>query len=99
MSDAGDPKLQDLPAAVPARSTWSRLPLVWMLPAVVVLVGGFVVIREKLAQADYAAVDYHREKLALPLSDSNHTAHRAVHPGSSDKGLIEDSGSNLADIR
>jgi paraquat-inducible protein B len=40
----------DLPAAVPASSLWGRLPLVWILPAVVVLAGSFVVIREKLAQ-------------------------------------------------
>jgi paraquat-inducible protein B len=42
--------LDDLPAAVPARTLWGRLPLVWILPIVVILAGGFVVIREKLAQ-------------------------------------------------
>jgi paraquat-inducible protein B len=42
--------LDELPAAVPARSAWGRLPLVWILPAVVVLAGGFVVVREKIAQ-------------------------------------------------
>jgi paraquat-inducible protein B len=42
--------LNELPAAVPARSAWGRLPLVWILPAVVVLAGGFVVVREKIAQ-------------------------------------------------
>jgi paraquat-inducible protein B len=42
--------LDDLPAAVPARTLWGRLQLVWILPAVVVLAGAFVVIREKLAQ-------------------------------------------------
>jgi paraquat-inducible protein B len=42
--------LDDLPAAVPARSLWGRLPLVWILPIIVVLVGAFVVVREKLAQ-------------------------------------------------
>ncbi|HEX3397695.1 MAG TPA: MlaD family protein [Steroidobacteraceae bacterium] len=50
MSDEPRANLEDLPAAVPARSVWGRLPLVWILPAVVVLAGGFVVIREKLAQ-------------------------------------------------
>jgi paraquat-inducible protein B len=50
MSEPPQVDLDDLPAAVPARSLWGRLPLVWILPAVVVLVGGFVVIREKLAQ-------------------------------------------------
>jgi paraquat-inducible protein B len=49
MSDAPS-GLDELPAAVPARTLWGRLPLVWILPAVVVLAGGFVVIREKLAQ-------------------------------------------------
>jgi paraquat-inducible protein B len=44
------PDLSELPAAVPARTLWGRLPLVWILPALVVLVGGFVVIREKLNQ-------------------------------------------------
>jgi len=50
VSEAPKSELDDLPAAVPARTVWGRLPLVWILPAVVVLVGGFVVIREKLAQ-------------------------------------------------
>jgi paraquat-inducible protein B len=50
VSQPSTPDLNDLPAAVPARSLWGRLPLVWILPAVVVLAGGFVVVREKLAQ-------------------------------------------------
>ena len=50
MSEGPQSELDDLPAAVPARTLWGRLPLVWILPAVVVLVGGFVVVREKLAQ-------------------------------------------------
>src|SRR6202795_2047230 len=50
MSERPDSGLEDLPAAVPARTLWGRLPLVWILPAIVVLAGGFVVIREKLAQ-------------------------------------------------
>ena len=50
MSDGPRPDLSDLPAAVPARSVWGRLPLVWILPAVVVLAGAFVVIKEKIAQ-------------------------------------------------
>jgi paraquat-inducible protein B len=43
-------QIEDLPAAVPARTLWGRLPLVWILPIVVVLAGAFVVIREKIAQ-------------------------------------------------
>lgn len=50
MSEGPHSNLDDLPAAVPARTLWGRLQLVWILPAVVVLAGGFVVIREKLAQ-------------------------------------------------
>jgi len=50
VSDPPDSNLDDLPAAVPARTLWGRLQLVWILPAVVVLAGAFVVIREKLAQ-------------------------------------------------
>jgi paraquat-inducible protein B len=50
VSDSPAPNLEDLPAAVPARSLWGRLPLVWILPVIVVLVGAFVVVREKLAQ-------------------------------------------------
>ena len=50
MSEGPHANLDELPAAVPARSVWGRLPLVWILPAVVILAGGFVVIREKIAQ-------------------------------------------------
>jgi paraquat-inducible protein B len=50
VSEGPHSNLDDLPAAVPARTLWGRLQLVWILPAVVVLAGGFVVIREKLAQ-------------------------------------------------
>jgi paraquat-inducible protein B len=50
MSEGPKSELDDLPAAVPARTLWGRLPLVWILPAVVVLVGGFVVVREELAR-------------------------------------------------
>jgi len=50
MSDGPRSDIEDLPAAVPARSLWGRLPLVWILPIVVVLAGAFVVVREKIAQ-------------------------------------------------
>jgi len=50
VSEGPHANLDELPAAVPARSSWGRLPLVWILPAVVVLVGAFVVVREKIAQ-------------------------------------------------
>jgi paraquat-inducible protein B len=50
--------LDDLPEAVPAHSRWSRLPLVWILPVIVVLAGGFVVIREKLAQGSNIEISF-----------------------------------------
>jgi paraquat-inducible protein B len=50
VNEPSHPHLDELPAAVAARSLWGRLNLVWILPAVVVLVGAFVVVREKLAQ-------------------------------------------------
>jgi paraquat-inducible protein B len=58
MNERPDSGLEDLPAAVPARTLWGRLPLVWILPAVVVLVGGFVVIREKLAQGTSIEISF-----------------------------------------
>jgi paraquat-inducible protein B len=50
--------LDDLPEAVPAHSRWSRLPLVWILPVIVVLAAGFVVIREKLAQGTNIEISF-----------------------------------------
>jgi paraquat-inducible protein B len=50
VSDGPRSDIEELPEAVPARTLWGRLPLVWILPIVVVLAGGFVVVREKLAQ-------------------------------------------------
>ena len=49
MTEPADSGLDDLPSAEPAQSRWARLPLIWILPAVVVLAGAFVVIHEKLA--------------------------------------------------
>jgi paraquat-inducible protein B len=53
------PNLDDIPAAEPARSRWSRLPLIWILPAVVVLAGAFVVIHEQLAQGTSIEIRFH----------------------------------------
>jgi paraquat-inducible protein B len=58
VSEGPDSGLEDLPAAEPARTLWGPLPLVWILPAVVVLVGGFVVIREKLAQGTSIEISF-----------------------------------------
>ncbi|MGC1520480.1 MAG: MlaD family protein [Steroidobacteraceae bacterium] len=53
------PSLDDLPEALPAPSRWSGLPLIWILPAVVVLAGAFVVIHEKLAQGTSIEIRFH----------------------------------------
>jgi paraquat-inducible protein B len=59
VNERDPPDLNDLPQAVPSRSKWARLPLVWILPAVVVLAGGFVVIHEKLAQGVRVQIRFH----------------------------------------
>jgi paraquat-inducible protein B len=51
--------LNELPEAVPATSRWSRIPLVWILPAIVVLAGAFVIIHEKLAQGTSIEIRFH----------------------------------------
>ncbi len=59
MTEPANSGLDDLPAAVPVRSRWSRLPLIWILPAVVVLAGAFVVIHEELAQGTSIEIRFH----------------------------------------
>ena len=59
MADPREPGLDDLPSAVPARSLSARFPLVWGLPAVVVLAGAFVVIHEKLKQGTTIEITFH----------------------------------------
>ncbi len=49
----------ELPEAVPATSRWGRIPLVWILPAIVVLAGAFVIIHEKLAQGTSVEIRFH----------------------------------------
>ena len=51
MSDQRPPSpLDDLPKALPERQRRVRLPYVWILPAIVILAGAFVVVHEKLAE-------------------------------------------------
>src|SRR5277367_3925594 len=59
MTEPEDRGLDDLPAAVPAASRWSRLPLIWILPAVVILAGAFVVIYEEVAQGTSIDIRFH----------------------------------------
>ena len=59
MTEPTIPGLDDLPSAVPMRSRWSGLPMIWILPAVVILAGAFVVIHEKLAQGVSVEIRFH----------------------------------------
>jgi paraquat-inducible protein B len=59
MTEPTNPGLDDLPSAVPMRSRWSGLPLIWILPAVVILAGAFVLIHEKLAQGISVEIRFH----------------------------------------
>jgi paraquat-inducible protein B len=50
MADAPPTLPDDLPEAVPDPPRRARLPFVWILPALVIVVGAFVLIQQKLAQ-------------------------------------------------
>ena len=50
MVETPAPTPDDLPDAVPDRPQRGRLPLVWILPALVIVIGAFVVVQQKLAQ-------------------------------------------------
>jgi paraquat-inducible protein B len=59
VTEPNDSDIDQLPTAVPSSSRGSRLPLIWILPAVVVLAGAFVVIHEKLAQGTSVEITFH----------------------------------------
>ena len=59
MNEPTNPGLDDLPSAVPVRSRWSRISLIWILPAVVILAGVFVVIHEMLALGTSIELRFH----------------------------------------
>ena len=48
----------DLPEAVPDRPRRTRLPLVWILPALVVVVGAIVVVQQKLAEGPLVDISF-----------------------------------------
>jgi paraquat-inducible protein B len=59
VNEADRPDLSDLPKAVPSRSKWGHLPLVWILPLIVVLAGGYVVIHENIARGVTVQIRFH----------------------------------------
>ena len=68
MSDEPHAGVDDLPAAEPARTLWGRLPLVWILPAVVVLAGAFVVVHEKLEQGTAVEIRFENAEANFELN-------------------------------
>jgi paraquat-inducible protein B len=53
------PPPDDLPSAVPDAPRRMRLPLVWILPALVILAAAFVAITQKLAQGTSIEITFH----------------------------------------
>jgi paraquat-inducible protein B len=53
------PPEEELPAAIPDARRRVRLPYVWILPIIVVIAGGFVAVREKLAQGTSIEITFH----------------------------------------
>ncbi len=94
MTEPTSPNLDELPSAVPARSRWSGLPLIWILPAVVVLAGSFVVIHEQLAQGTRieirfrTAEDLEANKTKIRYKDVEIGAVRDIHVSKDRKEVI-----------
>jgi paraquat-inducible protein B len=58
MTDLPGRPHDDLPKAVPDKPQRLRLPFVWILPVLVVLAGGFVAVREKLAEGTAVEITF-----------------------------------------
>ena len=50
VTEESGPGIDDLPRAVPDKRRRVRLPYVWILPVIVVIVGAFVAVHEKIAE-------------------------------------------------
>jgi paraquat-inducible protein B len=58
MAEAPPSTPDDLPEAIPDAQRRGRLPFVWILPALVIIVAAFVVIQQKLAQGPRIDIDF-----------------------------------------
>jgi paraquat-inducible protein B len=58
MADAPHSTPDDLPEAVPDSQRRRRLPFVWILPGLVVIVAAFVVVQQKLAEGPRINIDF-----------------------------------------
>lgn len=59
MAEREPPPIDELPSAVPDAPRRVRLPYVWILPVIVIIVGAFVAIREKLAEGTSIEITFH----------------------------------------
>ena len=59
MADREAPPLDELPSAVPDPPRRVRLPYVWVLPIIVIIMGAFVAVREKLAEGTSIEITFH----------------------------------------
>jgi paraquat-inducible protein B len=94
MTEPSNSGLDDLPSAVPARSFWARVPRIWILPAVVILAGVFVVIHEMLAQGTSVEIrfvdaeDLEANKTKIRYKDVEIGEVRDIHVGKDRKEVI-----------
>lgn len=58
MAEPPDPRLEDLPHAVADTPRRGRLPFVWILPVLVVVVAAFVAVEQKLAQGPRIFIEF-----------------------------------------
>jgi paraquat-inducible protein B len=58
MTEAQLPSPDDLPRAVPDQSQRKRLPFVWILPVLVIVVAAFVAVQQKLAQGPRIDINF-----------------------------------------
>ena len=59
MAEHEPPPIDQLPSAVPDAPRRVRLPYVWILPVIVIIVGAFVAVREKLAEGTSIEITFH----------------------------------------
>jgi paraquat-inducible protein B len=59
VADPETPPVDELPPAVPDAPRRVRLPYVWILPIIVVIVGAFLAVREKLAEGTSIEITFH----------------------------------------
>jgi paraquat-inducible protein B len=59
VTEPSSPPTDDLPNAVPDAPHRLRLPYVWFLPVIVILLGAFVAIRQKIEQGTAIEISFH----------------------------------------